>query len=215
MAQDNLDLGVLKKIKLTDRFYTHGLAGYSVIDMDLLSQHRGRVAVFYRASLQFSVEAIQHFRPNTISLHLATGGQRWYIVVCYLAPDHALTIYFIVIDIGERPHRSKLMVEVKFNANLTGLEQSEQEKEIGLALAAAVLEDMLAHFILRRHPWTWYRKTWSMVRLGREVRSWTDYILGTDHHLFRNTSVRDPIHKPDHYLILGCLCRATFREHSK
>ena len=37
-----------------------------------------------------------------------------------------------------------------------------------------------------------------MVRLGREVRSWTDYILGTDNFLFRNMSVWDPRHNSDH-----------------
>ena len=31
-----------------------------------------------------------------------------------------------------------------------------------------------------------------MVRAGREVRSQTDYILGTDHRLFWNVSVRYP-----------------------
>ena len=31
-----------------------------------------------------------------------------------------------------------------------------------------------------------------MIREGREVRSWTDYILRIDHLLFWNMSVRDP-----------------------
>ena len=30
-----------------------------------------------------------------------------------------------------------------------------------------------------------------MARLGREVQSWKDYILGTDRRLFRNMSVWD------------------------
>ena len=33
-----------------------------------------------------------------------------------------------------------------------------------------------------------------MIREGREVRSWTDYIMGTDRRLFENVSVRDPRH---------------------
>ena len=54
---------------------------------------------------------------------------------------------------------------------------------------------------------------WSIVRLGRGVRSWVDNILGTERHIFRNVSVRDPRHKSDHYIILGCLRNSTLREH--
>ena len=52
-----------------------------------------------------------------------------------------------------------------------------------------------------------------MVRLGRELRSRTDYILGTDCRLFRNASVRDPRHNSDHYMVLGFLHSAPLREH--
>ena len=46
------------------------------------------------------------------------------------------------------------------------------------------------------------------------MRSWTDYLLGTDHHLFQNISVWDPQHNYDHYIVLGCLRRAAQGEHS-
>ena len=54
-----------------------------------------------------------------------------------------------------------------------------------------------------------------MVWAGREVRSRTDYILGTDHRLFLNLSIQDPIHNSDHYLVLGYLCSSTLREKSE
>ena len=44
-----------------------------------------------------------------------------------------------------------------------------------------------------------------MLQKGREVRSRTDYILGTDRRLFRNVAVRDPRHNSDHYMVLGCI----------
>ena len=44
-----------------------------------------------------------------------------------------------------------------------------------------------------------------MIREGREVRSRTDYILGTDCRLFGNVSARDPRHNSDHYMVMGCL----------
>ena len=54
-----------------------------------------------------------------------------------------------------------------------------------------------------------------MVQAGREVGSWTDYILGIDLCLLWNISVRDPRHNSDHYLVLGCLHSAHLREHSE
>ena len=46
-----------------------------------------------------------------------------------------------------------------------------------------------------------------------EVRSRTDYILGTDRCLFWNVSVQYPRHNSDHYLVLGCLRSSPLREH--
>ena len=54
-----------------------------------------------------------------------------------------------------------------------------------------------------------------MVWEVREVRYWTDYILGTDHRLFWNMSSRESRQNSDHYLFLRCLCVATLREHPK
>ena len=53
-----------------------------------------------------------------------------------------------------------------------------------------------------------------MILEGREVRSWTDYILGTGFCIFGNVSVREPRHKLDHYMFLGCLHSASLREHA-
>ena len=53
---------------------------------------------------------------------------------------------------------------------------------------------------------------WGMLRKGREVRSRTDYILGTDRRLFRNVTVPDPRHNSDHYMVLGCLPSAPLTE---
>ena len=54
-----------------------------------------------------------------------------------------------------------------------------------------------------------------MVREGKVVRSWTDYILGIDQSLFRNVSVRDPQHNTNHFKVVGCLRSAPTREHAK
>ena len=54
-----------------------------------------------------------------------------------------------------------------------------------------------------------------MLRNGREVRSRTDYILGTDRRLSRNVAVRDPRHNLDHYMVLGCVSITSLTEHNR
>ena len=53
-----MDLGIFKETKVTDRIYTRGLYGYSVIDTETLSWHHGGVAVFYQSAPHFTVEAV-------------------------------------------------------------------------------------------------------------------------------------------------------------
>ena len=81
-------------------------------------------------------------------------------------------------------------------------------------MKTAGLKDMLAHFLQQHHPWYRDGRAWSMVRVGREVRSRTDYILGKNCCLFRNVAVRAPRHNLEHYLVLGCLLSTPLREHT-
>ena len=87
VAQANTDLGIFQETKCTDGIHTRASAGYSVVATDALSRHRGGVAVFYRPSPHFVVEAVRQFGPNIVGFQLATGARRWYIIGCYLAPD--------------------------------------------------------------------------------------------------------------------------------
>ena len=59
----------------------------------------------------------------------------------------------------------------------TDLEESESNRrgtEIVAAMMAAGLEDMTAHFLPRKRRWGRERRTWSMVREVKVVRSRTD-----------------------------------------
>ena len=75
-------LGIVQETKLTNGVYTRGLAGYSVVAMNALSQHCSGVTVFYRPSSRYLVEGVKNFGTNDVGFHLATGEQRWYIVGC-------------------------------------------------------------------------------------------------------------------------------------
>ena len=87
MDQANMDLDIFQETKCTDGIYIRELAGYSVVATDALSRHCGGVAVFYRPSPNFAVEAVHHFGPNVVVFQLATGARQWYIIGYYLAPD--------------------------------------------------------------------------------------------------------------------------------
>ena len=67
MAQANIDLGVFQETKCTDGVYTRESAGYRVVATYTLSRHRGGVALFYRLSPLFAVEAVREYGPNVLS----------------------------------------------------------------------------------------------------------------------------------------------------
>ena len=75
MSQANIDLGVFQETKCTDGIYTRESDGYRVIATDAPSRHRGGVALFYRPSSLFAVEAVREYGQNALSFEVATGGR--------------------------------------------------------------------------------------------------------------------------------------------
>ena len=74
---------------------------------------------------------------------------------------------------------------------------------------------MAQHFLPRERRWCRDRRTWRMLWNRREVRSWTDFILGMVRRLSGNVAVQDPWHISDHYMVLGCLPSAPLTEHKR
>ena len=85
--------------------------------------------------------------------------------------------------------------------------------EIAAALTEAGVEDMKAQFLPSKSRWGRERRTWSMVREGKVIRSRTAYLLGNDHSLFRNVDIQDPRHNSYRYMVVGQLRGGTAREH--
>ena len=110
-----------------------------------------------------------------------------------------------VATLKERPRGAELLVAGDLNVKLSEPEGDRRGEEITALITTEGLEDMSDHFLPRRRSWCRDRRMWSMVRAVREVRSQTDYILGTDRCLFWNVSVRGPRHNLGHYLVRGCL----------
>ena len=101
---------------------------------------------------------------------MATGEQQLYIIGFYLAPDDASMIERVFEALIELPKGYKLAVKGDFNADLAQPEGARTEEEIAATLAAAGLNYMPVHFLSQRRPWCWDGRTWSMVRLGRELQ---------------------------------------------
>ena len=75
MSQANMDMRILHETILTDGLYTRGSAGYNVIATDAPSRHRGGVALFYRSTPHFVVEAMERCGPNVMGFHPRAIGR--------------------------------------------------------------------------------------------------------------------------------------------
>ena len=113
------------------------MAGYRVVATDAPSRHRGGVALFYRPSPLFAVEAVREYRPNVLSFEIATGRRRWYIIGCYLAPDDARTIDRVVTAMGDQPRGTALLVAGDLNTDLGATDNGRRGSEIAAALTEA------------------------------------------------------------------------------
>ena len=148
-----MHLGIFQETKCTEGIYTHESAGYSFLATDTPSQHRGGVAIFYRPSPLFAVEAVRPFGLNVISFQLATGERLWYIIGCYLDPNNTSKIESFVAVLKERPRVTTLIVAGDLNTTLADPENDGRGTEIATALTEAGLEDMAAHFLPRQRRW--------------------------------------------------------------
>ena len=118
MDQVNVDLEVFQETKVTDGVHTRKLSGYHVLAADALRRHQGGVSVFYQTPDLSQVEAHQVHVTNVASFHLELGGQRRFVVGCYLSPDDASMIDHVVVSTSQIPHWFALIVAGYFNADL-------------------------------------------------------------------------------------------------
>ena len=55
-----------------------------------------RVALFYRLTPHFVVEAVERCGPNVMVFQVATGERRWQIVGAYIAPEDKGTMETVI-----------------------------------------------------------------------------------------------------------------------
>ena len=82
-----------------------------------MEKHKSKIMTEIHLSL-FALEAFRDYGPNVISFEVATGGRQLYIIGCYLAPDNARTIEWVVTALGDQLRGNALLVAGGFNMNL-------------------------------------------------------------------------------------------------
>ena len=132
MSQVKMDLGIFQETKCTDGIYTRESDGYRVVATDAPRRHCGGVALFYRPTPLFVVEAVRYYGPNVTSFKLETGARRWYIIGCYLAPDDTSTIERVVDALRDRPKGTALVVVGDHNTDLEDSENDRRGTEIAI-----------------------------------------------------------------------------------
>ena len=85
------------------------------------SVHIGGVNLLYLEAEHFTLEAFRLYVVKVVSFQLSLGGQWWYVVMCYLAPDDASTIEVAVMAISQRPCGADLLMVGDFNDDLVVL----------------------------------------------------------------------------------------------
>ena len=80
------------------------------------------------------MEAVREYKPNVLSLEVATGARRWYIIRCYLAPDGTETIERVVTALGDRPEGTTLIVAGDLKTDLENSESNMRKTEIAAAM---------------------------------------------------------------------------------
>ena len=135
-----------QETKLTDGVYTLVSAGYKVIATDAPSRHRGGVALFYRPTPHFVLEAVERCGPNVMVFQVTTGERRRNIVGAYVAPEDKVTMETVIAEIGQKPPGADLMVAGDFNVDILAPERRRAEN-IATDLATEGVEDMAQHFM--------------------------------------------------------------------
>ena len=72
LRQGNIGMGVLQETELTGRIHMRLSSGYNVWATEAESQHRGGVAIVWRAEEAWGVDEEQSFGPNLVSFTVAS-----------------------------------------------------------------------------------------------------------------------------------------------
>ena len=100
---------------------------------------------------------------------MKTGRQRWYFVGAYVAPNNESTFLQVEQALGNSAKGVEVILLVDINVRLHKTCDAREE-ELVRVVAECGLEDMTAHFMLRRKYIGDGRWTWWMRREDQKVK---------------------------------------------
>ena len=151
----------------------------------------------------WSVESLVRHGPNVLSCLLITGTQRTPLIGAYLPPSSLDDLPDLEAALQRFPN-SKPTLQGDLNVDLTDL-TPKRTQEVHALLSAYGLEDMLQHFVQRKHfthKKTYYQYRKTSDDTYKTIRSRCDYILGTDRRLFQTVQIKDPCNFSSDHLML-------------
>lgn len=210
VGEMKVDICFFTEAKLTDGIHTRMSNGYQVVATKALSHRQGGVALCFRQSEYWQVEAFQRHGPNVVSAVLVTGSRRQPLVGAYIPPEDTSTIEYVDQALKRFETGPNPILLGDLNVSLSDPPSGDRSIQIVTMLANHGLIDMLPHFGQRRsHAGL---KTWRQIRNGRLVTARCDYLLASDRRIFANVCIRDPRHfTSDHLMVMGILQSATHR----
>ena len=78
---------------------------------------------------------------------MASGARRWFIVICYIAPDGVTKIEGVIAGIWKSPRRTEIMVAGNFRFNISDPEGNHSKEDIAEAISTSILDDMTTHLL--------------------------------------------------------------------
>jgi hypothetical protein len=89
LAQMEVRIGILTKMKVTDNRYSKSLLGYKVIVFKTVSPHQGGIGLVWREDHNgFEVKAIRPTTLNLLTFQLVMGDKRFYLMGIYIPPNY-------------------------------------------------------------------------------------------------------------------------------
>ena len=76
LQQDNIRIGFLQEMNLTEGIHTRYSLGYKVWATEADSRHRVRIAIVWREELVSQVEGTMRFGMNMVSFTITAGNKR-------------------------------------------------------------------------------------------------------------------------------------------
>ena len=104
-------------------------------------------------------------------------------------PGYGEMIRDVEVEMSERLRGEEMIVAGELNMEHERIGRQVRDKEIAEVVATSGLEDISAQLLPQCQAWNQDRIMWAVARKGREMRYWTDYIVGSYCQIFQNVSV--------------------------